>query len=349
MLGGIVLVGLYGDSLGRRTMLRISAVILTLGSAGSIIAPEFWSFIIARAILGFSFGSCMPALFSYTVEITSPTIRGSYTIGLFLFNSLGSLSIVFLAMMLIPDMEPDNLPSLLMIQTLVMVISAVGILFWIDESPMFLVSLNQIEEAARVLNRIARVNGMEELGCIREEHLWIPDIPRPPAITTFDRFKILFAGRNRGKVLGIGFVWWAFGFCFYGFVFIIPMIIGSDDEGSGTSDILQKMAVDATTFIPGLIISMVMVETKLFGRKGTILVFSLIMSLSSIGCVILHTSWFSFLSSIFLFASYVNALVIFPYTAELFQTEIRTLSVSFCNIWAKLAGKLVSFHANRAV
>lgn len=57
VLLGAVTIGPFSDRFGRRKLLMVTSIIFFVGALGSGVAPEFWTLIISRVILGLGVGS----------------------------------------------------------------------------------------------------------------------------------------------------------------------------------------------------------------------------------------------------------------------------------------------------
>lgn len=98
VLGGIIFLGmmigtgtatLIGDDHGRMKLVRIACGILLVGAVLSVFAPEFWSFVLTRAICGVGIGMMIPILTSYTAEICPKKNRGAYMVLMGIFFPIG--------------------------------------------------------------------------------------------------------------------------------------------------------------------------------------------------------------------------------------------------------------------
>lgn len=73
----MLMAGPLSDRLGRRTVLRYSAVLYFLSALGSALAPDFLSLVIARMIGGFGVGASLIVAPIYIAEIAPPKLRGT--------------------------------------------------------------------------------------------------------------------------------------------------------------------------------------------------------------------------------------------------------------------------------
>ncbi|HKP08593.1 MAG TPA: MFS transporter, partial [Microbacterium sp.] len=70
--------GKFGDVLGRRRLFMVAIAIFTLASVGCALAPDFWTFVIFRAIQGLGGGGLMILSQAIIADIVPADQRGKY-------------------------------------------------------------------------------------------------------------------------------------------------------------------------------------------------------------------------------------------------------------------------------
>lgn len=156
--------GPLSDRYGRRTMLRIAAVLYAVSAIFSALAPDFISLVIARMIGGLGVGSSLILAPMYIAEISPAKIRGRMVS----FNQLNiviGISLAFFTNYLILVFGQSGAPWakaigldvynwrwMLGLETLPAVIYFVG-LFFVPRSPRWLVMKNLKEEAIQIMRR----------------------------------------------------------------------------------------------------------------------------------------------------------------------------------------------------
>jgi EmrB/QacA subfamily drug resistance transporter len=70
--------GKFGDVLGRRRLFLVAIALFTLASIGCAVAPDFWSFVIFRAIQGLGGGGLMILSQAIIADIVPASERGKY-------------------------------------------------------------------------------------------------------------------------------------------------------------------------------------------------------------------------------------------------------------------------------
>lgn len=146
---GAAVIGPSSDRYGRRKLLLLSAVIFFVGSIGSAFAPEFWTLIISRVILGMAVGAASALIPTYLAELAPADKRGTVS-SLFQLMVMTGIFLAYVTNYTFSGMHTGwrwmlglaAVPSaLLFIGGLVL-----------PESPRFLVKSGRGEEARAVLD-----------------------------------------------------------------------------------------------------------------------------------------------------------------------------------------------------
>ncbi|WP_258115775.1 sugar porter family MFS transporter [Levilactobacillus yiduensis] len=74
---GAAIIGPSSDRYGRRKLLLLSAIIFFVGAVGSGLAPEFWTLIISRVVLGMAVGAASALIPTYLAELSPADKRGT--------------------------------------------------------------------------------------------------------------------------------------------------------------------------------------------------------------------------------------------------------------------------------
>ncbi len=166
---GVVFAGVFSDRYGRKKALILSAAMFSISAWGCAIAPTHTWLILARLLGGIGVGVASMLSPLYISEVSPPHIRGrlvslyqlAITLGIltayftnaFVLNLAGQANQLqgLAAWMYADEMwrgmfANEMLPALLFL----------GLLFWIPESPRWLISKGQVEKAKRIMNRLTR-------------------------------------------------------------------------------------------------------------------------------------------------------------------------------------------------
>lgn len=165
MVGGVLGVGFsgfLGDAIGRRKVLMLAAALFAISAVISSISTSAFMLIFARIVGGLGIGMASALSVTYITECAPPSIRGRLSSLYQLFTILG-ISITFFVNLGIVNMGSETwrvstgwrymlacgtVPAIVFLITL----------FFVPESPRFLVKSGNIKKAAAVLTKI---NGAE--------------------------------------------------------------------------------------------------------------------------------------------------------------------------------------------
>ncbi len=141
--------GPLADRYGRRTMTLVAAAVFILGAIGSGLAPNVGFLIGARVVLGVAVGSSTVLVPSYIAEIAPPDIRGTLSA---LFQLAITIGIVVAYLVNYALAEAEAWRWMLGLGAVPALILGAG-MFFLPDSPRWLVSKDRRDEARAVLER----------------------------------------------------------------------------------------------------------------------------------------------------------------------------------------------------
>ncbi|WP_047865537.1 sugar porter family MFS transporter [Rubrobacter aplysinae] len=167
LLGAMVGAGVSGalsDRLGRRTIILVAAIIFGVGAVGAGLAPTIWVLIVFRFMLGLGVGAASALVPSYISESAPTDVRGSLSSLFQLAITLGIL-LAYLINGVFATADSWRWPlGLALIPAVVLFVG----MYFLPETPRWLVSKNREEEARRVLSHSRSSEEVErEIGEIR--------------------------------------------------------------------------------------------------------------------------------------------------------------------------------------
>jgi putative MFS transporter len=172
MFVGGLLGGFLSDRIGRRISLLISLFVFSVFSIANGLANSFFPFLISRFLTGIGVASLVIVAVPYLAEMLPKETRGkwqAFSIG------LGCMAIPFLgiACRLILPLGPEAWRLIYLSGGLGLIIFVLGI-FWLKESPRWLVSRGRVAEAEAILEGIVGF-GVDlrdtENNPVRKEHI----------------------------------------------------------------------------------------------------------------------------------------------------------------------------------
>jgi sugar porter (SP) family MFS transporter len=142
--------GRLADTIGRRSVILVTAAVFVVGVLGAALSPTFWFLVVTRFVIGLAVGSASMAVPLYISEVAPPRVRGA----LVSFNQLaltGGILVSFLVDYALSSSADWRL--MFGLATIPGVLLFVGMLTQ-AESPVWLVTHGRIAEARKVLVRV---------------------------------------------------------------------------------------------------------------------------------------------------------------------------------------------------
>jgi putative MFS transporter len=337
MVLGTIVSALYADDYGRLPIMKVGTAAAFISAVCAALAPEFYSFIVLRSLTGFGIGLCLPSSASYSLEICPKDYRGCFMISLELFFVAGQIFAVLMALWLIPNLEGHNWRYLLLCSAIPMGVSAVSLHFGVVESPFFYSSKGQPTESLASLSFIANTNNKPAL--TPQEVTAISSLKVETQDRGFSKLKTVFSTKLASQTLLLMFLWFVAVFEFYGMVFILPKSLAISQDNKAY--VLWGMLVMALVQIPSTLVNMWVIESPWLGRRSTIIFCLVSQTVCLVAAVVLFSTigFIMLIAGVYFFCGiWFNTL--YPYTGELYPTQVRSLALGICNTWARLAGVL---------
>ncbi|XP_060567474.1 organic cation transporter protein-like isoform X4 [Ruditapes philippinarum] len=153
VLIGAIAMGIFSDVFGRKKALIVSVFLHVGGAFGSAFAPNYALFVTFRFIVGFSNMGMFMSAFVIGMELVGPSYRVAAGIIIEFFWCIGLFLLCFIAYFV---RTWNMLQLALAIPTFLLFAY-----FWIiPESPRWLISKGRYEEANKIIQKCAKVNGV---------------------------------------------------------------------------------------------------------------------------------------------------------------------------------------------
>jgi MFS transporter, SP family, sugar:H+ symporter len=153
LLGAMIGAGLAGpmsDRLGRRRLIMIAAVTFTIGALGAAAAPDAWTLVAARFVLGLAVGSAALVVPLYLSEIAPTQIRGAISSLNQMMIVIGILAAFIVNAILASSGDWRLMLGLAAVPSLILLAG----MFFMPETPRFLVRTGEEGEAREVLDEV---------------------------------------------------------------------------------------------------------------------------------------------------------------------------------------------------
>lgn len=322
MLVGAFVFGRMADRIGRRPVLMMAVIIDAACGVASAFAPDLGWLIVLRFLTGIGVGGTLPVDYTMMAEFLPSDRRGRWLVLLESFWAVGTICLALLA--LVAASYGDDAWRIIFFVTGIPALIGVVLRFHIPESPMYLNRNGKSEEARKVLQRVARVNGSTA------------DIPSLQADPTgrksvFD----LFSASFRRRSVALLAAWALISIAYYGVFVYLPIRLGSEGFAFMRGQVF--LVILALVQLPGFALSAYGVER--WGRKPTLIGFLL---LSAVGCMLysLGTSPALVVGSTLLmsFALLGTWGALYAFTPEVYPTDLRATGMGTAGAIARFGG-----------
>ncbi|TWG88619.1 putative MFS transporter [Cupriavidus gilardii J11] len=322
MLVGAFVFGRMADRIGRRPVLMMAVIIDAACGVASAFAPDLGWLIVLRFLTGIGVGGTLPVDYTMMAEFLPSDRRGRWLVLLESFWAVGTICLALLA--LVAASYGDDAWRIIFFVTGIPALIGVVLRFHIPESPMYLNRNGKSEEARKVLQRVARVNGSTA------------DIPSLQADPTgrksvFD----LFSASFRRRSVALLAAWALISIAYYGVFVYLPIRLGSEGFAFMRGQVF--LVILALVQLPGFALSAYGVER--WGRKPTLIGFLL---LSAVGCMLysLGTSPALVVGSTLLmsFALLGTWGALYAFTPEVYPTDLRATGMGSAGAIARFGG-----------
>lgn len=322
MLIGAFVFGRLADRIGRRPVLMMAVVIDAFAGVASAFAPEFAWLLVLRFITGIGVGGTLPVDYTMMAEFLPSDRRGRWLVLLESFWAVGTIFLAILALVAVS--WGDDAWRVIFFVTGLPALIGVVLRFYIPESPMFLNRNGKSEEARKVLQRVAKVNGTAA------------EIPTlQPEKQERKSILALFNGDLRRRSLSLFLAWALISIAYYGVFVYLPVKLSSEGFAFMRGQVF--LVVLALVQLPGFALSAYGVER--WGRKPTLIGFLL---LSAVGCMFysLGSSPFVVIGSTLLMSFSLLGTwgALYAFTPEVYPTDLRASGMGMAGAVARFGG-----------
>nr|XP_039256546.1 solute carrier family 22 member 5-like isoform X1 [Styela clava] len=336
VLVGSVIFGLISDRYGRKSSFAIALYVLAASEFISTFVRNFAVYCIMQLCTGSGFIGVCTAGFIMGMELLSSRHRViaaqffqcTFPVGFMLFALVGYL---------IPNWRTVGQLSSVVILFIVLIFWRVAL-----ESPRWLYARNRLEDANRIINKIAKLNGYEqkmelvppmEIGGNEESEEMIntPANTNDPEILTKFSFLVLFTNRTLRKItIILCYNWFAVTSIYYGLSFSTTQL-----SGNVFLNIFYTGLVDIpANCCAGLLM-------KYWGRRPVVCVFNFLSS-TALLCMMFVPQDMSWLILILFLTGKFGTTGAFGgvylYTSELYPTPIRGNGLGCCSGFSRIGG-----------
>jgi MFS transporter, putative metabolite:H+ symporter len=309
-LCGSLVLGRLADRIGRRTIFQYAILWYAVFTAGTALAWGPWSVMTFRFLAGLGLGGLLVVDPSMLAEYLPPQRRGRLLVFLDFWWPVGLLVATGLSYLFLGpnfDRFGDWSWRYLFLAAAFPAFLAFVVRRTLPESPYFLARSGRSREAAEVLREITgRSVESGELSAPAEPESSIRELAEPAL---------------RGRSLTTALVWIALNVSYYGLFLWLPFVL--QGEKHFHVDVYLLLTLSALSQFPGYAAAIWLVER--IGRKPTLATFLFLGGVSAYAFSAADTQGV-YITALF-FVGFFNLGAwgaVYPYTAELFPTRLRS-------------------------
>lgn len=342
---GSVVSGQLGDRLGRRIPLLVAVLFNFSFGIISSFSVNVLMLIIFRGLFGIVIGIIIPLSYSYLSEILPKEIRGRCLVLTGTFFTAGSLLTCLVAYLTLDSIDHGDWRGVTLWSSFPGMITFLLCAFFMHESPRYLLLSGQKEKFLKVLNVMIRRNKVNtEITAkeLKKLYIWV-DEQKKEEDNEFGSPLQLFKQNRKFVTPFLWTIWFVLSACSYGIIYILPEIlkkINAEVATEDKKDDFVNIALSCLFEIPSGIISIILIEKQLFGRKNLI-TFSLL--LSSVFSFMSYFIWhgknlFILFTSCSRFFLSISFLVVVPFTLEIYPTKVRVTGIGIASSFSRIGG-----------
>jgi MFS transporter, SP family, xylose:H+ symportor len=314
---GAIAVGKPGDILGRKKLLSICGALYFFSALGCAAATGWYTLLVFRFIGGLAIGAASVMAPMYIAEISPGRLRGRL-VAVAQFNIVLGILVAFFSNYLLVGVGPDNWRWMFGVMAIPAALFFI-LLFFVPESPRWLVKKSRVTEAQSVLEKVGAENVASEISeivnSLREE----AGQGAAKLLQKKYRFVIMCAMLLAvfNQLSGINVI-----------MYYAPMIF--EKAGASTNAaMLEAVAVGVTNMV-FTIIAMFFIDK--FGRKTLLLIGAVGMFFSLAGAALHYydetlfgsTGVVVFIVGFIAFFAFSQGAVIWVFLAEIFPNKVRS-------------------------
>ncbi|XP_037785956.1 carcinine transporter-like [Penaeus monodon] len=322
-IGGIIGVYIFGtisDRFGRRVSFLVCLAVEQVFGFLTAFAPDFWSWIACRFMVGLTVPAIYQIPFIISLELVGPSYRSFVTVMTCLFYVGGMLLLAGVAYLV------RNWVHLCLVTSLPF-FTYVVYWWYLPESPRWLLAQGRLHEASTILNKMAEVNKTElpesfmhklKDRMIAQQALSSNSSQKTSGVGFCSMYK---TPNMRLKAILITIVWFANETVYVGLSYYGPAM--GDDE-------YLSFFLACAVEVPSYLLCWIVMDR--WGRRWILGVGMILGGIFSICTVLMPEDASMATLVLYLVAKFAESaafLIIYPFAAELYPTEVRGVGIGF--------------------
>ncbi|CAH1776013.1 unnamed protein product [Owenia fusiformis] len=325
MVGAVIFGGL-SDRFGRKPVLLVAIVLTVICGTGAAFAPEYWSFVLLRAVVASGAAGSSIVAFVLILEMMPP--KGRMIPGIF-YHAFFCGGYTLLSLIAFGVRNHVHVQLIVSLPPL-----ALLIYFWLaDESPRWLLAEGRVDEANTILTKVARMNKAE----YSDKLLIDSQINNETGADSVNGTILdLFRTPNlRLTTLNVCFNWFVNSMVYYGLSFGVEALPGS---------IYINLFFSGLVEFPGYFFAILTMNR--IGRRKSLAISLVVGGLACLACfpvpkrLALLKTILSLVGKCAISSSFA---IIYVFSVELFPTVVRNSGVGAGSMCARIGGVVAPF------
>ncbi|MBT2187833.1 MFS transporter [Sphingobium nicotianae] len=324
-LVGAIFFGSVAERYGRLPILRWLVAIMSVLAGFCAIADSYNHLLVIRLVQGFAIGGALPIAITYVNEVAPNATRGRF-FGNFQFLMIAGFGLAsVVSALVVPDYGWRPVFAVGLIPLLILPFT-----FMLPESPRWLAARGRIADAVKALARLGCGEGQARPGV---------DAANQPAEARVP-FALLLAPGVRGEFVTMLLLWFLTYLVSFGLTTWMPSLYVG---------VFKVPLKEALSF--GFITSTIMILVPLLlrqtidrvGRRPPALIGTALGGIALFGIPFLPISAVPMVATLAITGAVgiaFGAMVLWPYSAEIFETRIRSLALGTMSSTARAASML---------
>ncbi|XP_029709294.1 carcinine transporter [Aedes albopictus] len=313
---GVYLFGMLNDRAGRRMAYFCCLATLLFGSFITAASSSFWMWAFSRVIVGLTIPAVYQIPFIIALELVGPNYRSFGTVMTCTFYTFGLMMLAGVTYLIRDWVE-------LTLYTSVPFLLYFLYLFIMPESPRWLLMKGKLEEALKILEKMAKVNGKQFPAAFKNKLQMRVEAEKCRTVkkeeVSIGAFDLCRTPNMRLKTILITLNWFVNETVYLGLSYYGPSL----GENQYLSFFLSSLVE-----IPSYVVCWIIMDR--YGRRWPMCMLMILGGISCVATVVLpedavmETLFLYLLSKSMISASF---LIIYPFAGELYPTQVRGVGI----------------------
>lgn len=325
---GAIFGGAISDTLGRKFVVIGGMFITSFFGLASAFAPEYYSYLFIRFLVGIGLGGLIPTDFSLFMEYVPRRSRGMFGGLMNLYWGVGEIFECALGWAVLPNLGWRWFVGLSAIPGFL----SLFLRLFAPESVRFLLLKNKREQAIKIMESASKLNRVPLPSGQLVLHYGNKTEKKQ---TTAEQLGAVFSGKLLGTSLLLYIIWFCQSLGGWGFNFLIPIVFR---HVSNDNVYLNTMLVALVGTVGYILVAIVLDRIpRRVMLTTTYLLVGLIVALIAASPDPIYILLFSMIAQFFMVFPWST---VYLYTSEVYPTGCRATGMGICAVFTRIGGTI---------